>query len=179
MKNKIITSVVAVAVMAWSLGGVQAQESKKTDKAEAAKEAFEQDSSSKDRRARIMRAFDRNKDGDLDEEERGALRRYIEARSSRLGEEKNRDDKIKVPKDYDPKKRYPFILSLHGYGSSSRGQLRFFPLEELAEKHDFIYSAPDAVDRSWNATEACCDWRGKVDDSKYLRGLIESAVKKY
>ena len=57
--------------------------------------------------------------------------------------------------------------------------MRFFPLEDLAEKHGFIYCAPDAIDRSWNATEACCDWRGKVDDSKYLRGLIEAAVKKY
>jgi polyhydroxybutyrate depolymerase len=179
MKNETMTSVAAAAVLAWSLGGVLAQESKKTDKAEAAKEARERDSSSKDRRVRIMKAFDRNKDGDLNEEEREALRRYIESRSSRPEGEKNRDDKIEVPKDYDPKKKYPFILSLHGYGSSSRGQLRFFPLEDLAEKHDFIYCAPDAIDRSWNATEACCDWRGKVDDSKYLRGLIEAAVKKF
>ena len=52
-------------------------------------------------------------------------------------------------------------------------------MEDLAEKHDFIYCAPDAVARSWNATAACCDWRGKVDDSTYLRALIESAVRKY
>ena len=179
MKNKSVRSIAAIAVMAWSLGEVLAQESEKTDKPEAAKEDRERDSSGKDRRARIMRAFDRNKDGDLDQEERGVLRRYIESRSSKSGGEKTRDDKIEVPKDYDPKKKYPFILSLHGYGSSSRGQLRFFPLEDLAEKHDFIYCAPDAVDRSWNATEACCDWRGKVDDSTYLRALIESAVRKY
>ena len=179
MKHETVRSIAAMAVMAWSLGEVLAQESEKTDKPEAVKEDRERDSSGKDRRARIMRAFDRNKDGDLDQEERGALRRYIESRASKSGGEKTRDDKIEVPKDYDPKKKYPFILSLHGYGSSSRGQLRFFPLEDLAEKHDFIYCAPDAVDRSWNATEACCDWRGKVDDSKYLRALIESAVRKY
>ena len=145
MKNENLRSLAAMAVMVWSLGGVLAQESNKTDNMEASKEARERDSSSKDRRVRIMKAFDRNKDGDLNEEEREALRRYIDSRSSKSGGEKKRDDKIEVPKDYDPKKKYPFILSLHGYGSSSRGQLRFFPLEDLAEKHDFIYCAPDAI----------------------------------
>ena len=134
MKNETVRSIAAMAVMAWSLGEVLAQESEKTDKPEAAKEDRERDSSGKDRRARIMRAFDRNKDGDLDQEERGVLRRYIESRSSKSGGEKTRDDKIEVPKDYDPKKKYPFILSLHGYGSSSRGQLRFFPLEGIVKK---------------------------------------------
>ena len=104
MKNETMTSVAAAAVLAWSLGGVLAQESKKTDKVEASKEARERDFSSKDRRVRIMKAFDRNKDGDLNEEEREALRRYIESRSSRPEGEKNWDDKIEVPKDYDPKK---------------------------------------------------------------------------
>ena len=70
MKNETVRSIAAMAVMAWSLGEVLAQESEKTDKPEAAKEDRERDSSGKDRRARIMRAFDRNKDGDLDEDER-------------------------------------------------------------------------------------------------------------
>ena len=105
MKNETVRSIAAMAVMAWSLGEVLAQESEKTDKPEAAKEDRERDSSGKDRRARIMRAFDRNKDGDLDQEERGVLRRYIESRSSKSGGEKIRADKIEVPKDYDPKKK--------------------------------------------------------------------------
>ena len=179
MKNETMTSITAMALLAWSLGGVLAQEPEKTDKAEAVKDARERDGSSEDWRARMMRAFDRNKDGDLDKKERESLRSYIESRYSRSAGEKKRNDKIEVPKNYDPKKKYPFILSLHGYGSSSRGQLRFFPLEKLAEKYDFIYCAPDGIDRSWNATEACCDRQDKVDDSKYLRGLIESAMKKY
>ena len=83
MKKETMARVAAVAVLAWGRGGVLAQESKKTDKAEAAKGARERDGSSEGRRARIMRAFDRNKDGDLNEEEREALRRYIESRSSR------------------------------------------------------------------------------------------------
>ena len=102
MKNENLRSLVAIAVMAWSLGGVLAQESKKTENVEASKEARERDSSSKNRRVRIMKAFDRNKDGDLNEEEREALRRYIESRSSKSVGDKKRDDKIEVPKDYDP-----------------------------------------------------------------------------
>ena len=83
-----------------------------------------------------------------------------------------RNYKIITPKNYDPKKKYPFILSLHGYTSSGTGQAVFFPLVDLAEKHGFIYSFPSGLDHSWNASEACCDWANKNDDSAYLRGLI-------
>ena len=98
MKNKTMTSVATASVLAWSLGGVLAKESKKTDNVEASKEARERDSSSKDRRVRIMKAFDRNKDCDLNEEEREALRRYIESRSSRPVGEKNGTTKLRFRK---------------------------------------------------------------------------------
>ena len=132
------------------------------------------------RRERLMQHFDKNKDGKLDESERKAIRKLF-SRTRQSGEDKpaKRDDKIHVPKDYDPKKKYPFILTLHGYTSNGRGQLGFFPLGRLAEKYDFIYSAPDGIDRSWNATDACCDRQGKVDDSTYLRSLILKAMKEY
>ena len=132
------------------------------------------------RRERLMQRFDKNKDGKLDEAEREAIRKLF-SRTRQSGEDKpaKRDDKIHVPKDYDPKKKYPFILTLHGYTSNGRGQLGFFPLGRLAEKYDFIYSAPDGIDRSWNATDACCDRQGKVDDSTYLRSLILKAMKEY
>ena len=132
------------------------------------------------RRERLMQRFDKNKDGKLDEAEREAIRKFFR-RTRQSGEDKpaKRDDKIHVPKDYDPKKKYPFILTLHGYTSNGRGQLGFFPLGRLAEKYDFIYSAPDGIDRSWNATDACCDRQGKVDDSTYLRSLILKAMKEY
>ncbi len=132
------------------------------------------------RRERLIQRFDKNKDGKLDEAEREAIRKLF-SRTRQSGEDKpaKRDDKIHVPKDYDPKKKYPFILTLHGYTSNGRGQLGFFPLGRLAEKYDFIYSAPDGIDRSWNATDACCDRQGKVDDSTYLRSLILKAMKEY
>ena len=115
------------------------------------------------RRERLMQRFDKNKDGKLDEAERESIRKLL-SRSRGSGDEDaaKRDDKIHIPKDYDSKKKYPFILTLHGYTSSGSGQLRFFPLEKLAEKYDFIYCAPDGIDRSWNATDACCDQQGKT-----------------
>ena len=91
----------------------------------------------------------------------------------------NRNYKILKPKNYDPKKKYPLILSLHGFGSSGSGHAGYFPLADLAEKHGFLYCFPSGLDRSWNATNVCCDFTNKNDDSKYLRGLILWALKEY
>jgi polyhydroxybutyrate depolymerase len=95
--------------------------------------------------------------------------------------ENTRKYKIVTPNNYDPKKIYPFILSLHGFTDNGSGQKRFFPLADLAEKHGFLYCFPTGLGfpRSWNATNACCDWANKHDDSAYLRGLILWAQKKY
>ncbi|MDG1890662.1 MAG: PHB depolymerase family esterase [Verrucomicrobiota bacterium] len=91
----------------------------------------------------------------------------------------DREDPIHLPKNYDPSKPYPLILSLHAYLRSPRRHLKFFPLASLAEKYGFIYCVPEGVSRSWNATDACCDWRDKVDDSTYLRGIILRAMEAY
>ena len=90
-----------------------------------------------------------------------------------------RNYKILKPKNYDPKKKYPLILSLHGFSSNGSGQAGFFPLAALAEKYGFLYCFPSGLDRSWNATNACCDWTNKNDDSTYLRNLILWAQKEY
>ena len=90
-----------------------------------------------------------------------------------------RNYKILKPKNYDPKKKYPLILSLHGFTSNGSGQAGFFPLADLAEKYGFLYCFPSGLDRSWNATNACCDFANKNDDSAYLRNLILWAQKEY
>ena len=91
----------------------------------------------------------------------------------------NRNYKVLKPKNYDPKKKYPLILSLHGFSSNGSGQAGFFPLKDLADKYGFLYCFPSGLDRSWNATNACCDFRNKHNDSAYLRGLILWAQKEY
>jgi polyhydroxybutyrate depolymerase len=71
------------------------------------------------------------------------------------------------------------ILSLHGFSSNGSGQADFFPLKDLADKYGFLYCFPSGLDRSWNATNACCDFRNKHNDSAYLRELILWAQKEY
>jgi len=93
--------------------------------------------------------------------------------------ENPRKYKVVTPKNYDPKKRYPFILSLHGFTGNGAAQKLFFPLADLAEKHGFLYSYPSGLGRSWNATNACCDFANKNDDSAYLRNFILWAAEKY
>ncbi|MEC8928304.1 MAG: PHB depolymerase family esterase [Verrucomicrobiota bacterium] len=90
-----------------------------------------------------------------------------------------RSYKVETPKKYDPKKKYPFILSLHGFTGNGAAQRGFFPLSDLADKHGFLYSYPSGITRSWNATNACCDFANSNDDSTYLRNFILWAAKKY
>ncbi len=99
--------------------------------------------------------------------------------AEKSGWKNTRNYKILKPKNYDPKKKYPLILSLHGFSSNGSGQAGFFPLAALAEKYGFLYCFPSGLDRSWNATNACCDWSNKNDDSTYLRNLILWAQKEY
>ena len=87
--------------------------------------------------------------------------------------------KVVTPKNYDPKKKYPFILSLHGFTGNGDAQRGFFPLADLAGKHGFVYSYPSGLGRSWNATNACCDFAKSNDDSTYLRNFILWAIAKY
>ena len=93
--------------------------------------------------------------------------------------ENTRGYTVKTPKNYDPKKKYPFILSLHGFTGNGAAQRGFFPLSDLADKHGFLYSYPSGINRSWNATNACCDFANSNDDSTYLRNFILWAAKKY
>ena len=85
-------------------------------------EVIARDENKQSRRERLMQRFDENKDGKLDEEERDNIRNFLSrSRNAEGVETTKRDDKIHIPKDYDPKKEYPFILTIHGYRSSGRG----------------------------------------------------------
>ncbi len=84
-----------------------------------------------------------------------------------------------VPSGYDPEVPAPLVILLHGYSVSGVLQDLFFGLKPLAEQHGVLYAHPDGTfddggSRFWNATDACCDFYDTgVDDSGYLRGLVE------
>ena len=84
-----------------------------------------------------------------------------------------RTSKLYIPNDYDPKKTYPLILSLHGYTGNSKMQDRFFPLKDWAEEYDFIFCTPDGRKDNFGNQ----GWAS--GDSDYLRGLIEAAIEQY
>jgi polyhydroxybutyrate depolymerase len=97
----------------------------------------------------------------------------------------DRPTELIVPSSYDPSVPTPLVILLHGYSASGFVQDSYFGLSKIAEERGFLYAHPDGtVDAHglhfWNATDACCDF-GKtgVDDSAYLRGLVEEAQSRF
>ena len=91
---------------------------------------------------------------------------------------------VVVPKSYDGTKAVPLIVLLHGYGASGMIQNIYFGLEPLAQSRGFLYVHPDGTvnglgKRFWNATDACCAGRSKVDDSAYIMAIIDDVSAKY
>ena len=90
---------------------------------------------------------------------------------------------LKVPAGYDPSRRYPLVVELHGRGGKAADAESAFKLGQLADANGLFVIAPDGTldaptDASapasfWNATDGCCNLYGSsVDDVAYLRSLI-------
>ena len=96
-----------------------------------------------------------------------------------------RSARVYVPSRYDGQTPLPLVLVLHGYSGDAAQYLDYFRMEPLAEARGFLVCHPEGtVDRDgwkfWNATDACCNFYGSnVDDSAYLRGLIEELARQY
>ncbi len=92
---------------------------------------------------------------------------------------------VHVPASYDPAIPTPLVIALHGYSDNSSSIGAFFNFVSIANEKGFIYAAPDgSIDaignKFWNATDACCDFNSTgVDDSGYLRSLVEAIVARY
>jgi polyhydroxybutyrate depolymerase len=93
--------------------------------------------------------------------------------------------KTYIPKGYSSDKKYPLILNLHGFTLNSDWQNNYFQLKSLADEKGIIFCIPDGLQdnqnsQRWNATDACCGTRNDLpNDSKYLRAVIDSAIKKF
>jgi poly(3-hydroxybutyrate) depolymerase len=90
---------------------------------------------------------------------------------------------IRVPSTYDPQVPTPLLIALHGYSSSPQEDFEvLLPFAEVAEARGMLLCYPEGTkesdgDRFWNATLACCNFFGsEVDDSGYLRDLIDDAT---
>ncbi len=94
---------------------------------------------------------------------------------------------ITIPAGYSAERPGPLVLLIHGYTSSGEGQNKYLKIGALADEYGFFFVAPDGTvekekdkNRFWNASNACCDFQGsKVDDSAYLRRIIDEMKSRY
>lgn len=81
----------------------------------------------------------------------------------------------------------PLIVLLHGYTSSGQSIANYWGIARLVENYGFVLAAPDGLREAggnqnpfWNATDACCNFENNpVDDSAYLRGIIDTLMDQY
>lgn len=94
---------------------------------------------------------------------------------------------LRVPEGYDESKQMPLVVLLHGYTASGERQESYMNFSAVADEYGFLFIAPDGTQeasdrqhRFWNATQACCNFHGSdVDDSAYIRGLIDNVKAEY
>jgi polyhydroxybutyrate depolymerase len=92
---------------------------------------------------------------------------------------------VHLPPAYDGDTDLPLVILLHGYTASGDLQEKYFRLTPEADRRGFIYANPDGTvdqrdERFWNATDVCCDlFNTGIDDSKYLREVIDTIRAKY
>lgn len=97
----------------------------------------------------------------------------------------DRPFRLYVPGGYDSGREAPLVVALHGFETDAAMQENYFKLTPEAERRGFLYAMPEgtknrAGDRFWNAADACCDFdRSGVDDSGYLRKVIDAVTRTY
>ncbi len=91
---------------------------------------------------------------------------------------------LAVPDGYDGTPA-PLLVSLHGYSGTGALHEAYFKLRPAALDRGMLVAVPDGTvdgngNQFWNANAACCDFGGTgVDDSGYLRGVIEEIQAAY
>ena len=106
-------------------------------------------------------------------------------KSSAIDSSQNRPYRIVLPDASMSSAGYPVIIYLHGYTSSSLAVERFMGLTSAAKSKGVISIFPEGTIDAWgatfwNATPACCNFfDSKVNDSEYLRNLIDEISAKY
>ena len=90
-----------------------------------------------------------------------------------------------LPDSIEQNEDLPLVISLHGYTSNSTEHENYFRLRNEIEEMNFMLCTPNGTQNFlganfWNATDACCNFTLKnVDDSGFLRNLIETIISEY
>ncbi len=102
-----------------------------------------------------------------------------------LGVDADRFAPIQGPEGWDQTDALPLVVLLHGYSATGELQDILFRFASRVEDRRFLLVLPDGMEDAdganfWNATDACCDfWETGVDDSAWLRGLVDEAKSKF
>lgn len=92
---------------------------------------------------------------------------------------------LKLPKQYDGKKKLPLVLMLHGRGNTPEIADILLGLSRAQDAHGYLLLMPKGKVRSdgqtfWNATPECCDTDNTgIDDSGYLQNLVRETIANY
>lgn len=93
---------------------------------------------------------------------------------------------LKLPKQYDGKKKLPLVLMLHGRGNQPETADTLLGLSRSQNDHGYLLLMPTGTTRPsdgqtfWNATPECCDADNTgVDDSQYLQDLVRDTIAAY
>ncbi len=92
-----------------------------------------------------------------------------------------------VPAGYEETVATPLVVMLHGYGSTGLRYRQYIELDQLVDEYGFLLVYPEGTEeeaerprRFWNASAACCNFRGSdVDDVQYLVDIINDIRARY
>ena len=84
---------------------------------------------------------------------------------------------LHVPTGVSDARPAPLLVMLHGYGATGAIEEAYLRFTAAADAHNMLYAFADGTpnargSRFWNATDACCDPNGAVDDSSYVTAII-------
>jgi len=106
--------------------------------------------------------------------------------SSLRNDGRDRTYTVHLPPSYDPAKRWPVVLVLHGGGGHGAQMARMTGFSRKADREGFIAVYPDGSGRwqsrflTWNAGN-CCAWayENRIDDTGFIRALIDKLKQDY
>ena len=79
---------------------------------------------------------------------------------------------IYLPKGLDLKKKYPTVITFHGFESDANAIKWLIHPEKLANKHKYVLIFPNALNKSWNVGKGMGSINTKADDKAFFDKLL-------
>ncbi len=89
---------------------------------------------------------------------------------------------IHLPPSYSTNTKMPILFGLHGGGGNYENTIKFYNLNGLADKNNFIVIYPNAIGKSWTMKGFATRTKGNdsaVDDVHFISVLIDTIIQHY